>query len=70
MKKLQQSQPIAPPQLSDKDLQQFSAIIQGNLFDLWNEAHTHTPTTTELTAWNALTTDAARIKFLAAQLGF
>lgn len=70
MAKLQQSQPIAPPQPSDKDLQQFTSIVQANLFELWNNAHTHTPSTLQKAQWNALTTDAARIQFLAALLGF
>jgi hypothetical protein len=36
-----QTQPVTQPLETDKDLHDFASIIQSNLFDLWNVAHSH-----------------------------
>lgn len=43
----QQTRPIAPPVQADvESLQDFSSVIQDNLFDLFNAAHDHNTRTT------------------------
>ena len=41
MAKYQQQRPVAAPLSTDKTLQEFSSVIQGNLQDLWEHSHDH-----------------------------
>jgi hypothetical protein len=38
----QQRRPLAPPLETDKLFRDYTAVIQNNLDDLFNDAHTHT----------------------------
>jgi len=39
-----QTTPVSAPLPTDDKLQVFATVLQQNLFDLFNYAHTHTPT--------------------------
>lgn len=65
----QQQRVISAPQPDDKSLLEFSSNVQQNTSELWQFAHTHNVTAADKANYDALTTDADRIAFIAAFLG-
>lgn len=65
----QQIKPVSAPLATDKELKDYSGSIQDNLFNLFDVSHDHVVSQNDKDIYAALSSDAARIQFIASYLG-